>query len=226
MIYGILLSAFVAVHFFFPYLIKQRYSIKLKFYKLIPIHFPSPQLLFIFVLCTVLFSACENNEQEVKDLNRKELGIEIAKEVNINFTTSGATKAILTSPLMNRVQDSVPYVEFPNTLHVDFYNDQQQKESKLDARYGRYKESEKKVFLRDSVVIINMIKRDTIYCDELYWDRSRVGNEFYTDKKVRIRTANGTQLNGTGMNASQDFKNIVITYPTGPLDVPAGNFPR
>ena len=51
-----------------------------------------------------------------------------------------------------------------------------------------------------------MIKGDTLYCDELWWDRNRTGNEFYTDKPVRIRTK--TQIiNGTGMEASQDFKN-------------------
>lgn len=182
-------------------------------------------LLFCLLYSTVLLS-CENNEEEVKNLNKKELGVEIAKEVNINFTTGGKTKAILTAPLMLRVQDSIPYVEFPNTLHVDFYNEQQQNESKLDAKYARYKENEKKVFLKDSVVIINKIRGDTLYCQELYWDRSRVGNEFYTDKPVRIRTANGTQQNGTGMDASQDFKTWHITYPTGPLQVPANNFPR
>ncbi len=182
--------------------------------------------IFFCFASAIFLTACENNENEVNSLNKKELGIEIAKQVNINFTTGGKTKAILTSPLMLRYQDSIPYVEFPNSLHVDFYNEQAQKESKLDARYARYKESEKKIFLKDSIVIINMLKGDTLYCDELYWDRARVGNEFYTDKPVRIRTANGTQQNGTGMDASQDFKTWHITYPTGPLQVPANNFPK
>lgn len=181
---------------------------------------------FVLLVLTTFLYSCENNEDEVKNLNKKELGVEIAKEVNINFTTGGKTKAILTAPLMLRVQDSIPYVEFPNTMHVDFYNEQQQNESKMDAKYARYKENEKKVFLKDSIVIINMLKGDTLYCQELYWDRSRIGNEFYTDKPVRIRTANGTQQNGTGMDASQDFKTWHITYPTGPLQVPGNNFPR
>ena len=178
-----------------------------------------------FIFLSLLFAACENTIDEVKNVNRKELGVEVAKEVNINFTTAGKTKAILTSPLLLRVQDTVPYVEFPDSLHVDFYNDQQQNESKLDARYARYKENEKIVFLRDCVRVVNMLRGDTLYARELYWDRSRVGNEFYTDKPVRVRTRT-LQQNGTGMDASQDFKNWHITYPVGPIQVPANGFPR
>jgi len=33
---------------------------------------------------------------------------------------------------------------FPNTLHVDFYNDSAKVESQLSARYGRYKEAKEK----------------------------------------------------------------------------------
>lgn len=163
--------------------------------------------------------------EEVQNLNRKELGVEVAKEVTVNYTTGGRTKAILTSPLMLRVQDTVPYIEFPNSLHVDFYNDQQQNESMLDAKYARYNETEQIVFLKDSVRVINKVKGDTLYATELYWDRSKKGHEFYTDKPVRVRTRT-LQQDGTGMDASQDFKNWHITYPVGPIEVPAAGFPQ
>ncbi len=79
--------------------------------------------------------------------------------------------------------------------------------------------------MRDSVVVINFSKGDTLYCDELYWNRSRIGAEFYTDKPVRIRTK--TQIiNGTGMEAPQDFKKYLIKYVTGSVTVPSSNFPQ
>ncbi len=183
---------------------------------------------YIWAACIVgcfFMSACENSQQEVRDLNSKKLGIEEAKDIEVTFTIGGHTKAILTSPLMLRVQDTVPYVEFPNTLHVNFYNEQGLRESILDAKYARYKESENIFFLRDSVRVINIIKHDTLYAEEMYWDRSRTGREFYTDKKVKIRTPT-QKTDGTGMEARQDFKSWLITYPTGPIDIPAGSFPR
>jgi len=88
----------------------------------------------------LFLAACENDEQEVKNLGKKSTGTEVAKEVVITFTTAGKTKAILKSPLMLHVLDTSNYIEFPKTLLVDFYNDSTGKvESTLTANYARYK---------------------------------------------------------------------------------------
>ena len=177
------------------------------------------------ILGCFFLSACENDEKDIKQLSSKKLGIEEAKNIKINYSTGGKAKAILTSTLMLRVQDTVPYVEFPNDIHVDFYNDLQVAESKLTAHYAKYKESQSIVFLKDSVKVINMAKGDTLYCMELYWNRNRPGREFYTDKPVRIRT-NTQILNGVGMEASQNFKDFTILHSTGIIKVPASQFPQ
>lgn len=175
-------------------------------------------------LASCLFlCACENNEEEVNSLFQKKIGREEAKEVVITFTTAGKTKAILTAPLMYRVEDTVSYIEFPKTLEVNFYNEEGIAESKLTAMYARYKESENIVYLRDSVKVVN-IKGEKLDTDEMYWDRSRTGYEFYTDKPIRIRTL--TQIiNGVGMEASQDFKTRHIKQSTGTVQIPKSEFP-
>lgn len=179
-------------------------------------------LFFSFIAC---FASCENSDADIQNLSKKKLGVEEAKDIQVTFTISGNTKAILSAPLMLRVQDTVPYIEFPNTIHVDFYNAERQIESTMDAHYARYKENENIVFLKDSVRVINILRRDTLYSRELYWDRNRKGTEFYTDKAVRVRTLT-LQQNGTGLEASQDFKNWLITYPTGPIQVQSKDFPN
>lgn len=181
--------------------------------------------LFLAALTGCIFLyACENDEREVQNLNKKAIGVEEAKDVKVIYTASGKTKAILTSPLMLRVQDTVPYYEFPKTLRTDFYDERGTVESRLTAQYARYKETENIVFLRDSVKVVNLQKGDTLFCDELYWDRSRTGAEFYTDKPVKIRTRTQT-LDGVGMEARQDFKKWLILKPRGPIQVPASKFP-
>ncbi len=168
-------------------------------------------------------AACENDEGEINRLLSKKIGQEEAKNIKLIFTTGGKTKAILTSPLMLRVQDTVPYIEFPKTLAVDFYNEAGIAGSKLTALYARYKENQDVVFLKDSVKVAS-IEGKTLYCDELYWDRSRVGSEFHTDKPVRVRTQTHI-IDGVGLEASQDFKNLVILKPTGMIRVPSSQFP-
>jgi LPS export ABC transporter protein LptC len=177
----------------------------------------------LFTGC-IFLCGCENDPGEVNSLGTKKLNVEEGRNVVVNYTLGGKIKTILRSPLMLRVQDTVVYVEFPNTLAADFYNEQGKAESKLTAKYGKYRENESIVYLKDDVVVINFAKGDTLYCDELYWDRNRFGKEFYTNKPVRIRTKTQV-LNGVGMEARQDFKEWTIINPIGDITVPASKFP-
>ncbi len=184
------------------------------------------KILAAFISGCFFLSSCENDIKAIKDLDAKRVGIEEAIKITINYSDNGKRKAVLTSPLMYRVQDTVPYVEFPHSIHVDFFSETNSDsvESKLDARYAQYKESQSKVLLKDSVRVINVLG-DTLYCDELYWDMKRTGVEYYTDKPVRIRTR--TQIiDGIGMEARQDFKEWHIIQPAGFLKVPASEFPN
>ncbi|MBS1664277.1 MAG: LPS export ABC transporter periplasmic protein LptC [Bacteroidetes bacterium] len=133
---------------------------------------------------------------------------------------SAKVKGKLTAPYMLRVQrvDS-PYAEFPRTLHVDFFNDSMVVESQMDALYGKYFNVQDKVFLRDSVVVKNILKGDTVHCQELWWDKNT--ERFTTDKPVRIYTKDKI-LFGTGMEADQNFRWYTIRKLTGTV-LTAGN---
>ena len=182
------------------------------------------KLLTALCVGCLFLTACENKIEEIRNINRKTIGVEEGKKVKIRYSIGGKRKAILTGPVMYRVQDTVPYIEFPQTIHVDFYDAADSLESKLDAKYAKYKDAQSKVFLKDSVRVIN-VKGDTLFCDELYWDRSRTNVEFYTDKPVRIRTRTHI-IDGIGMDASQDFKNWHIIQSTGFIKVPNAQFPN
>ena len=169
--------------------------------------------------------ACENSQQQIDALTRRRIGVEEGRGIRINYSIGGRTKAILTAPIMLRYQDTVPYIEFTKSIHADFYDANLTVESKLDALYGRYMETESKVYLRDSVRLFN-IRGDTLYCDELYWDRNRIGREFYTDKPVRIRTKTHI-INGVGFESSQDFKEQVIRNVTNSIiRIPSSQLPQ
>jgi|SRR5579859_316099 len=133
-------------------------------------------------------------------------------------------KGKLTAPYMLRYQlaDS-PYAEFPRTLHVDFYNDSAKTESQLDAHYGKYLQNQEKVYLRDSVVVKNLQKGDTLRCQELWWDSHT--EKFYTDKPVRIYTPDKI-LYGTGMEADQNFRWYTITKLTGTVLTAGNSIPK
>lgn len=135
--------------------------------------------------------ACENDVNEVKQLGKKNPGIEEGKNITSFLSMGGKMKAKLTAPLLLRYQgDSALKSEFPKTLFVEFYNDSTKLESTLSAKYGRYLENENKIYLRDSVVIIR-INGDTLETSELYWDQTL--GRFHTDKPVTTSQRNPRQ---------------------------------
>jgi LPS export ABC transporter protein LptC len=82
----------------------------------------------------------------------------------------------------------------------------------MDALYGKYLQNQNKVFLRDSVVVKNILKGDTVHCKTLWWDQHT--EKFYTDDSVRIYTKDKI-LFGKGMEADQNFRWYTIKKLTG-----------
>lgn len=176
------------------------------------------------IISCFFVSSCENSLEDINKITSKRTGVEVAKDVKILYSIGNETKSRITAPLMLRHQELVPYIEFTKTIHADFFNDSLRVESRLDAHYAKYMETESKVFLKDSVVVINT-KGDTLYCNELYWDRRRTGEEFYTDKPVRIRTKTEI-LDGDGLDAPQDFHNWHLINGRGIVRVSSSEFPQ
>jgi LPS export ABC transporter protein LptC len=167
--------------------------------------------------CYFFLWSCENDERDIRALTDKKTSVEVAHNIESYLSQSGKVKARLTSPLMNRFQTDSPYVEFPKSLHVDFYNDSLKVESQLSALYGRYRESENKVYLKDSVIVFN-IKGDTLRCEELWWDQQR--QVFYTNKPARVNKPNNTVIIGVhGIEAKQDLSEYTFFNTSGHVPV-------
>ncbi len=177
--------------------------------------------LIAFALIACL-SACENDIKKVAALNHHTDQPEEAHGVDAYFHTGAVLKARLTAPYMLRYNDTLRTV-FPNSLHCDFYDSTQRVESTVDADYGIYHENTNQVYLRDNVKILNLTKRDTIYCKDLYWDQNT--GIFTTRREIEIHQPN--QLSrGKGMTATQDFSHVTIdTLYNSPVRVQEGQLP-
>jgi len=172
-------------------------------------------------LCLTLFllSSCENDPKEIENWTKKTELREEAKTIESYLSQSGVMKAKLTAPLMYRYQRDTVFTEFPNTLHVDFYDDSVRVESRLTAKYGIYYDNLNKVFLRDSVMVINK-DGDTLRTPELWWDQNQ--QKFYTDKPSRIDGKDKHIYCRDGIDAPQDMKSFTCHFPTGPFNLKDG----
>jgi len=165
---------------------------------------------YIFVTAALtgcLFAAsCVNDEKKVQQLFERKLGVDEANGIISFMSQGGKMKARLTSPKMLRYQDSLPRMEFPNTLHVDFFDSSLIIQNQVDAHFARYLETQNRIFLKDSVRVFNILG-DTLFCQELWWDQTN--QKFETDKPVRVSRP-GMIINGVGLSAPQDFKTFTI----------------
>jgi LPS export ABC transporter protein LptC len=187
----------------------------------------SPNKIFLSLAVLIMgcffLLSCENDKEKVKIWTEKVVMKEEAIGVDSYLSQDGKMKARLIAPLMIRVQDDTLYVEFPETLHVDFYNDSNQVESRLDSRYGKYYEALNKVYLRDSVVVVT-VKGDTLKSPDLWWDQNT--KMFYTDKYAIYHGIGKNIYGGKGLTATQDLSSVIFNQPTGTVQVSETGFPK
>lgn len=168
-------------------------------------------------------SSCENDKKIIDEWSKQVIMTEEAVDIESMLSQQGKLKAKLKAPLMRRVFADTVYAEFPKSLHCEFYDDNNQVESRLDSKYGKYYENHGKVYLRDSVVVIT-VKGDTLKSPDLWWDQNT--KRFYTDKYATYH-APGKQLYGTiGLEATQDLSSIIFKRPVGTIKVNASGFPE
>ena len=170
------------------------------------------QLFYLFLaLYSCLLFSCENDIKQVQALGKKIDGVEEGKQIEVVYSNAAKLKANLKAPIMLRYLFDTPRVIFPKTVHVDFYDSASHVESQLFAKFGKYNESERKVLLKDSVILFN-IKKDTLWCNELWWDQN--SETIYTDKPIKLSQHEPHQMiYGQGLVASQSFKWFTIIKP-------------
>jgi LPS export ABC transporter protein LptC len=176
----------------------------------------------LLISCCFVCS-CENDQVEIDKWFKDKVMKEEATNIESFISSEGKMKAKLTAPLMYRVMADTQYVEFPKTMHVDFYNDSTKIETWLDCKYGKYFENYNKVYLRDSVVVIT-VKGDTLRCHDLWWDQNK--QLFYTDSIATYHSPGNDITGGKGMEATQDLKTVKFKAPLGTVKIADSGFPE
>ena len=106
---------------------------------------------FLCVLISAMLAlvSCENDSKQIDALTKKVILKDEAKNITSFLSQGGILRARLTAPLMWRMETDSFFVEFPKSLHVDFFDSLKIIETRLDAKYGKYFESQNKIYLKD-----------------------------------------------------------------------------
>ncbi len=158
----------------------------------------------ILLFISVLFTACGGDDlSKLRLVSAKLAAIPSEKSYHVRlvYSDSDRVKVVLTSPYLIQYKTDRPSHEMPKGVHIDFLNPSKKVVSTVDANYGIWYELEKKVIVRNHVVVVN--KEGTkLTTEELNWDQAK--KKIFTDKYVKVTKPDG-EYEGDGLDANEDF---------------------
>jgi len=172
----------------------------------------------VIILIGLLFSSCENDLEEVNQfINKDDVSIEIAKDVEIIYSDSAFVKVKIESPLMKRyLAREDQHERFPEGIDVVFYGERSNKpQSHLTSKYAIRREKLGEIIVRDSVVWWSE-NGERLETEELVWDEKK--HIVHTNRFVTIYKADEI-INGFGFEANEEFTHWKIKSVDAQLDM-------
>jgi lipopolysaccharide export system protein LptC len=169
----------------------------------------------------VCLNSCTNDLEEVKEISKAYLNIEIGNDVEILFTEDALPTIKIEAPTAVRHSPEppeMPYTEFPDGLKLYVYDDEGNLDSELKANEGRMTDNSDDLEVKGDVSIINQ-KGEQLNTEVLTWNK--IDKKIRSDDFVKIFTE-GETIYGTGFEADENFTNYVIYNISGIVKIKDG----
>ena len=171
-----------------------------------------------FFLPLLFLCSCKNDLDEARLVtSRANVNIEEGKEIDIVYSSLGENKIKAHAPTLLRFNTEKPYMEFPNGIKVEFYNEAGIVGTTMTAKYATMQDGSSLMTARNDVQVVNE-KGEKLNTEELIWDESQ--KLIYSNAFVKITTADEIIM-GNGMESNQTFTDYTIKRVTGRLKVNA-----
>ena len=159
--------------------------------------------------------SCKGKIQQSDDIDLSATPVQIVRDMFVVQSENSLLQLRMEADLMERYEnDSVSYELFPEGFAVYGYNEEGLLETEITSDNARHEKFEKNGLETwaafGNVVVKNVINRERMETDTLYWDRK---NEMiYTDCYVRMYSPKGF-MQGYGMESDQRARNSTIFNP-------------
>lgn len=166
---------------------------------------------FLRIFILIFLLSCEDNFQEIQNINSKNiLPIGITENLKLIYTDSAKVKAILYSSLnKDFTNKTFPYSEFPNGIKISFF-DKENNETIVTSNYAIMYNKTNIVDMRGNV-IINNYDGSELKTDQLFWDPEQ--EWLFTEEKFTFKNID-YDIVATRLDANRSF----TIFNTGELD--------
>lgn len=172
----------------------------------------------VAVIFIALFS-CTNDLNKIRKITyNPKAPNEVSINLNIYYVDSGYAKLNIFA--VHAETYSKPHVtKLKDSLKIDFFDDEGKITSTLTARYGEVNHETGKMFVKDSVKMVNHADERIMYTTILHWNQN--DSTIFTDENVRLVSPKGVGY-GSSLKAKQDFSSYKITDPKGVYEFDQG----
>ncbi len=159
--------------------------------------------------------SCKGKIQQSDDIDLSATPMQVVNDMFVVQSENSLLQMRMEADLMERYEnDSVSYELFPEGFAVYGYNEEGLLETEItsdNARHEKFKKDGRETWAAfGNVVVKNVINRERMETDTLYWDRNN--ERIYTDCYVRMYSPDGF-MQGYGMESDQRARNSTIFNP-------------
>ena len=134
---------------------------------------------------------------------------------DIQRSENGKLQMTMTAPLVCQYSKPESMTEYPEGVDMKFFDGYNNPTATLTAGYAVDYASRQQMMVRDSVVIIDLQRGDTIYLQDLTWDRS--AHRIFSDKP--LSSHNGDRVTyGDSFESDDDMKEPHILHQRGTME--------
>lgn len=149
--------------------------------------------------------SCENDIEKIRGFsNTSKVPTMISTDNKFIYTDSALLRFIITTPLVHRYEEvEEPYIEFPEGIMVKHFNNQEETESIITAKYAIYYINKNLWEGRENVEAKNVQTGEQLNTEQIFWDEKK--GIIYSDKFTRVVNKDGTLYGEGGFEANQNF---------------------
>lgn len=167
----------------------------------------------LFLICCI--AGCGNDIEKVKLFEPQTLPDNTIRNAKIRRSEQGKLQLLMSAPLVEQYSKPESKTEYSKGVFMRFFNGYKKPTATLRARYAVTNDSRNTMFVRDSVVIIDLQRGDTVYLQDLTWNRNE--HRLFTEKPVRQK--NGPRVTyGDSFESDDNFERPIIVHQRGTLE--------
>lgn len=167
----------------------------------------------LFLICCI--TGCGNDIEKVKMFEPQSLPDNTIRNAKIRRSENGKLQLLMSAPLVEQYSRPESKTQYPKGVYMRFFNGYKTPTATLRARYAVTNDSRNTMFVRDSVVIIDLQRGDTVYLQDLTWNRNE--HRLFTLKPVRQK--NGRRVTyGDSFESDDNFERPIIVHQRGTME--------